>query len=199
MKLFKLSGSAALAMGIALVLAGCNTPTHLKPTPLPDTGGAGGNGGGIGSGQKFGQGDASSLTDATGNHGATDPGAHAGYTPDADALKAQAVYFDLDKSAIKPSEQSKLEEVASYLKSNPDKALRVEGNCDERGTEEYNRSLGERRAIAAREFLITSGIDAKRIDTLTNGNDKPASTGHDESAWSKNRRDEFIVLSPPKL
>jgi peptidoglycan-associated lipoprotein len=198
MKLSKLFSSAAMAVTLLALVTGCPS-AHLKNTPLPNPGGTGmGPGGGLDSGAKFGQTGDSAITDAAGNHGANDPGAHAGYIPDAEALKSEAVYFDLDKSTIKPSEQSKLEAVTSYLKSNPDKALRVEGNCDERGTEEYNRSLGERRAITAREFLITSGIDGKRIDTLTNGNDKPASTGHDESAYSKNRRDEFIVLTPPR-
>ena len=87
----------------------------------------------------------------------------------------------------------------SYLKANAGKAVRVEGNCDERGTEEYNRSLGERRALAAREELVRLGIEPTRVDTKTWGKDNPANDpGHDESAWKKNRRDEFIVLSPPK-
>jgi len=115
-----------------------------------------------------------------------------------DALKAQTVYFDLDKSAIKTNEQAKLEEVANYLKSNARAAVRVEGNCDERGTEEYNRSLGERRALAAREYLANLGIDPSRVDTITNGEDKPASPGHSEEAWSKNRRDDFVILTPPR-
>jgi peptidoglycan-associated lipoprotein len=121
---------------------------------------------------------------------------HPGWPEDAESLKPQTIYFALDKSAIKPSEQSKLDAVASFLKSNPTKAVRVEGNCDERGTEEYNRSLGERRALAAREYLIQSGIDSGRVDTVTRGEDNPAVRAHNETAWSKNRRDEFIVLTP---
>jgi peptidoglycan-associated lipoprotein len=123
---------------------------------------------------------------------------HVGWAENPEALKAQIVYFDFDKSAIKTKEQSKLEQVANYLKSNARAAIRIEGNCDERGTEEYNRSLGERRALAAREYLVNLGIDPARIDTLTNGEDKPAVIGHDEAAWSKNRRDEFVVLTPPR-
>ena len=113
-------------------------------------------------------------------------------------LQAQTIYFDYDKSAIKTSEQGKLDDVAAYMKSHGEVALRVEGNCDERGTEEYNRSLGERRALGGREYLVRLGIDASRIDTVTYGEDKPAETGHDEAAWSKNRRDDFKVLLPPK-
>jgi peptidoglycan-associated lipoprotein len=74
----------------------------------------------------------------------------------------------------------------------------VEGNCDERGTEEYNRSLGERRALALRESLISLGIEATRVDTISYGEDKPVATGHDEAAWKQNRRGDFIQLTPPK-
>jgi peptidoglycan-associated lipoprotein len=115
---------------------------------------------------------------------------------DHDTLKSQTVYFDFDKSSIRASEQPKVSEVANYLKANSGKAVRVAGNCDERGTEEYNRSLGERRALAAREALVGMGVDPNRIDTVSYGEDKPAVEGHDESAYSKNRRDEFIVLTP---
>jgi peptidoglycan-associated lipoprotein len=76
--------------------------------------------------------------------------------------------------------------------------LRIEGHCDERGTEEYNRALGERRALAAREYLVLQkGLDASLVDTISYGEDRPADTGHNEAAWSKNRRDEFILLKPP--
>ncbi|HOX59745.1 MAG TPA: OmpA family protein [Candidatus Paceibacterota bacterium] len=125
-------------------------------------------------------------------------GSHQGWPEDAQALKAETVYFDFDSSAIKASEQSKITAVADYLKSNSAKAVRVEGNCDERGTEEYNRALGERRAQAVRAELINLGIDPTRVDTKTWGKDNPANDpGHDETAWRKNRRDDFIVLSPP--
>ena len=113
-------------------------------------------------------------------------------------LMAQTIYFDFDKSAVKKADQSKLENVASYLKGRPEVKVRVEGNCDERGTEEYNRSLGERRALAAREYLVRLGIDPNRIITISYGEDKPVDPEHSEAAWSKNRRDDFQVLLPPK-
>jgi len=122
---------------------------------------------------------------------------HAGWLEDAQALKAETVYFDFDSSVLKASEKPKVSAVADYLKANSAKAVRVEGNCDERGTEEYNRALGERRALAVREELIRLGIDPKRADTISYGKDRPVDPGHDESAWRKNRRDDFIVLSPP--
>jgi peptidoglycan-associated lipoprotein len=123
---------------------------------------------------------------------------HDGWIPDAEALKSETVYFDFDSSVLKSSEKPKVSAVADYLKANSTKAVRIEGNCDERGTEEYNRSLGERRALAVREELIRLGIDPTRADTISYGKDKPAVQGHDESAWKQNRRDDFIVLSPPK-
>jgi peptidoglycan-associated lipoprotein len=124
--------------------------------------------------------------------------AHAGWLEDAQALKTETVYFDFDSSVIKTGEKPKIAAVADYLKANSAKAVRIEGNCDERGTEEYNRSLGERRALAVREELIRLGVDPTRADTKSWGKDNPANApGHDESAWKKNRRDEFIVLSPP--
>jgi len=115
---------------------------------------------------------------------------------DAATLKSDTVYFDLDSSTIKKSEDKKLEDVATYLKGHMADALRVEGNCDERGTEKYNLSLGERRALAVREYLVNLGVDLRQVVTLTNGKAKPAVDGHNEAAWSKNRRGDFVLLVP---
>ena len=131
-------------------------------------------------------------------HPLNDQDLHANWIPDQGVLQAQTVYFDFDKSSIKGSEQSKLEAVAAYLKQHPAAALQVAGNCDSRGTEEYNRSLGERRALAAREVLIRLDIDANRIETISFGADKPADSGQNDAAWAHNRRDEFIILTAPK-
>jgi peptidoglycan-associated lipoprotein len=118
------------------------------------------------------------------------------YIDDPAVLQAETIYFGLDLSSVKPSEMPKLERIAAFLKSEATAKLRVEGNCDERGTEEYNRSLGERRALAAREVLVNLGVAPDRVTTTTYGEDKPSDPGHDEGAWSKNRRDDFIVLRP---
>jgi len=104
------------------------------------------------------------------------------------------VLFDFDSARIRPSEGSKLEAVAAYLKSNPGKLV-IEGYCDERGTAEYNRALGERRALAARDELVKLGIDASRMSTISYGKDRPVDPGHDEAAWAKNRRCEFVVVN----
>jgi peptidoglycan-associated lipoprotein len=115
---------------------------------------------------------------------------------DFQTLAAETVYFDYDKASVKSSEVPKVQRVATYLKNQANASLRVEGNCDERGTEEYNRSLGERRALAVRELLLASGVPADRVTTSTNGEDRPEDQGHDETAWSKNRRAVFVVITP---
>ena len=112
------------------------------------------------------------------------------------ALAAYPVHFAYDSSVIRKSEQANLQSVAQALAADPKTKLLVEGNCDERGTEEYNRSLGERRALAAREALNKLGVDPMRVFTRSYGKDKPADTGHDEAAWQKNRRDDFVLLHP---
>jgi peptidoglycan-associated lipoprotein len=127
-----------------------------------------------------------------------DPDSHKGWLENAEMFKSETVHFDFDSSVVKSGEKGKVAKVADYLKSNAADAVRVEGNCDERGTEEYNRALGERRALALREELVRLGVDPKRVDTISYGEDKPVDPGHDESAWRKNRRGDFVLLSPPK-
>jgi peptidoglycan-associated lipoprotein len=115
---------------------------------------------------------------------------------DREAFKANTVYFDFDSAVVKKSEHSKIDKVASALKAQPTACVEIEGHCDERGTEEYNRALGERRALAVRDYLIQSGLAGDRIFTISYGEDKPAVPGHNEAAWAKNRRAEFILLLP---
>jgi peptidoglycan-associated lipoprotein len=119
------------------------------------------------------------------------------HNEDREKFKADTIYFDFDSATIKASEESKLQDLATYFKGNDKpEALIVEGNCDERGTEKYNLSLGERRALAAREYLGNLGVDVHRVKTVTYGASKPVDSGHDESAWKKNRRDEFVLITP---
>jgi len=111
---------------------------------------------------------------------------------------AQTVHFEFDKATIRPGDMGKLEEVAKRMKSNfQGKALRIEGHCDERGTEEYNRSLGDRRALSVREKLAQLGLDPEMLPTISFGEEKPVDLGHNDAAWSANRRGELILLSPP--
>ncbi|MBI5396056.1 MAG: peptidoglycan-associated lipoprotein Pal [Verrucomicrobia bacterium] len=108
-------------------------------------------------------------------------------------LAADTVYFAFDSAVVNPSERSKLDDMAGYMRENPRNVITVEGHCDERGTEEYNRALGERRAQACREYLISAGVDAARLQTISYGKEKAADPGHNEEAWSRNRRGEFII------
>lgn len=119
-----------------------------------------------------------------------------GMIPDRAALAAYTIHFAFDSAVVRDSERANLQSVAQQLAADPNTKLLIEGNCDERGTEEYNRSLGERRALAAREALAKLGLDPLRVFTRSYGKDKPVDPAHDEAAWSKNRRDDFVLLHP---
>ena len=112
------------------------------------------------------------------------------------ALAAYTVYFEFDKSSVRASEKSKMEEVAKVLKSGAADKLLIEGHCDERGTEGYNLALGERRALSLREYLANLGVGPDRIRTISYGEARPAIPGSSDDAWSKNRRGQFILLKP---
>jgi peptidoglycan-associated lipoprotein len=105
------------------------------------------------------------------------------------------VYFELDSSDLSPVSQKALDENATLLKRYPTWAVTVEGHCDERGTAEYNLALGERRAIAARAYLVSIGISADRLRTVSYGKEFPFDPGHDEAAFAKNRRAHFVITA----
>lgn len=105
----------------------------------------------------------------------------------------QTIYFDYDSAVLKPEAKQKLDRAATWLKQNPNVNVQIEGHCDERGTNEYNLALGERRALSARRYLVSLGVNEARIFTISYGEERPAVEGHDESAWKFNRRAEFKV------
>ncbi|MCP4608227.1 MAG: peptidoglycan-associated lipoprotein Pal [Planctomycetes bacterium] len=111
------------------------------------------------------------------------------------AADFMVVYFDLDKYNLVADAKTALENNAQVLKDNPAVMVKIEGHCDERGTVEYNLSLGEKRANAAKDYMIDLGVNASRIDVISYGKERPADNGHNEAAWSKNRRAAFIVTS----
>ena len=181
-------------MAVALTLGG--TGCKHKPPPItrfpPNNGLSGNNGNNLDNGGQISGGPGTGAGQMGGGDLAT-------FNPDdmaqdRSAFAAETLYFEYDSSTIKSSEESKISSVASALKSDASAKLLIEGNCDERGTEEYNRSLGERRALAAREALANAGVDASRVATRSYGEDRPADPGHTQSAWGKNRRDEFVLL-----
>ena len=215
MNIFKLSLLAVLTASLVLGGAGCkrtNKPlTQIPPNKTDGTIGKQTQLPPIGEGRPLNAG--GGLTDGTikgenvgGYKPPVDPNATGGgvlapfniadYDPDPIALKANTIYFDFDRAAVRASERVKVEEVATLLKGQPKNMVLIEGHCDERGTEEYNRALGERRALAIREYLVNLGIQAERVHTISYGEDKPADLGNNESAWAKNRRGEFILLKP---
>lgn len=194
MKPFKFAGLLALGVALSFVATGCK---HKQQPPITHFPNANQSGNGVGDGGLPGGGTMPTTTEPAPVGG----GDLATFNPDdmaqdRSAFAADTVYFDYDSSSIKGSEQSKVDAVATALKSDGSAKLLVEGGCDERGTEEYNRSLGERRALAAREALANAGVDASRIATRSYGEDRPADPGHNEAAWHKNRRDEFVLLHP---
>ncbi len=103
------------------------------------------------------------------------------------------VYFDFDKYDIRPEDAKTLDANASWLKSNSDNLVLIEGHCDERGTNEYNLALGERRAKATMNYLVSQGIQANRITIISYGEERPVCTEKTEACWAKNRRAAFLV------
>jgi peptidoglycan-associated lipoprotein len=104
------------------------------------------------------------------------------------------VFFAFDSSALSTAARDTLAKNAAYLKKNAGVNVRIEGNCDERGSDEYNLALGEKRAKEAKQYLVALGIAAERLTTISYGKEQPAVPGQDEAAWAKDRRDEFVVL-----
>lgn len=202
---------ATAALAIAFT-PGCRRKPKEPITPLPGRTGAAGienpraiGPGGIDSGGGL-TGSRTQGSDLDGATGRATPDTNIGFTggplprerynEDRSTFAANTVYFDFDSAVIKSSEKSKVAAVAARLTTEAGTAVEIEGHCDERGTEEYNRSLGERRALAIREELAGLGIDPARVYTISYGEDRPAVNGHDESAWSRNRRGEFLLLTP---
>ncbi|HOW68698.1 MAG TPA: peptidoglycan-associated lipoprotein Pal [Candidatus Paceibacterota bacterium] len=194
-----------LILGVLLTLGGTGCKNPKKPltpipaakasptTPPPRGAIGGGNVEGLGPGA---QGIDTAITPNTTGIPAAGLENFEDRQADREAFRDFTIYFDFDRSSIRANETSKLQSIADHLKQNPNDDLAIEGHCDERGTSEYNRSLGERRAQSAREFLVNQGVSAARIRTISYGEDKPAVIGTDEAAYAKNRRCEFLKLLP---
>ena len=183
---------------MAATLTGCKTkPKNITPIP-------GGNASVAGSGSLLGRDNSGTVNgggdvvtvDQSGNIGLSDLDEFENMLMDRDALAAQTVYFELDRSEIHPDDLGKVEAVAGILAQDAQNKVLIEGHCDERGTEEYNRALGERRALSVRDALAGLGVSADRIRTMSFGEDRPADPGLDDAAYSRNRRGEFVLLKP---
>jgi len=117
-------------------------------------------------------------------------------TDEIKAVLTAMIHFDFDKADIRPEEAQTLDQKVPILRGNPSIRIRIAGNCDEHGSDEYNLALGNRRAISARAYLVSHGIDAGRIETISNGKERPIDPGHNEAAWATNRNDQFTILNP---
>ncbi len=120
------------------------------------------------------------------------PGSQADFA--AQLMGQDTVYFDTDKSNIDAADQAALQAQAVWLAKYPAKRATIEGHADERGTREYNLALGERRANAAKNYLVSLGVDAARLATVTYGKDRPVALGSDEASWAKNRRAVTVTI-----
>lgn len=202
MKTSKLSVFSVIALALTLTFAGCKPKERVTPLGDGSSGRTtGGNNGGTppnpgdGSKVKVGTGDGPIGEGLDPNHLSNKD--LTGRPQDRQMFQNETTYFDFDRATVKASETSKVDAVAAKFKAlSAADDLLIEGHCDERGTEEYNRALGESRALALRQYLITAGVPASRVHTKSFGKDKPVAPGHDESAWSKNRRGEFILVLP---
>ena len=171
---------AALACVLVFMGAGCKS----KPKGV----GADGQAGELANGPTIVEG----VTDTTGN--LVSGSRFEDTLQPVQGVKFSPVYFAFDSYALPPSELTKIEQVAQHLKQNMTHVLVVEGNCDERGSNEYNLSLGENRALAVSAHLVSLGVAAERIQTRSYGEEKPAVAGTGEEAWRLNRRGEFALF-----
>ncbi len=201
----------ALVLVLLMNLTACHKKPKTPPPLLSDSGlptedisgstGLGGEGGpystsgsgldsspGVGSGA----GTNDRWTESTGEQPLTQRPYTGEWTSDPNL---STIYFDYNSFELTSDGKSLLQHNADYMKQNPNLRALIEGHCDERGTEEYNQALGERRAQSAREYLINQGISSARIDIISYGELRPAVEGSGEAAWSRNRRAEFKIAS----
>ena len=190
--------SLIMASLVMVVSVGCKK-TEKPNTFLPAINGAGTTGNGSSTatseGGKIGEEGGVTSTDG-GEANLTGLEDFENMQMDREAFAAQTVYFGFDRAEIQPGDADKVNAVAEALSGSPQNKVLVEGHCDERGTEEYNRALGERRALSIRDILVERGVSADRIRTMTLGEDRPADPSLTESAYRLNRRGEFVLLTP---
>jgi peptidoglycan-associated lipoprotein len=205
MKSLNVYSGLVMAIVVGLLSTGCKNPQ--KPVTPINGAQVGDPKGGKGTPQPFDPGAASQIGQNNAiSRPVEDPGALPPHLTslsdrqqDRDALQPQTVYFEFDRSTVKDAEHAKLDAVADYIKGHAGTDLIIEGHCDERGTEGYNLGLGDKRALACREYLVgKAGVASDRVHTKTLGEAQPAVQGHNEAAWSKNRRAQFVVVLPAK-
>lgn len=175
--------SAFLSLTLIIAISACSKKEVRQDEPLMTPSESGDAGAAVPGDQGVGSGDAGGAGLETGNSGALS------------SEELQTVYFDFDSYRISSAGRDAVRANASWLKANSSATVQIEGHCDERGTTEYNLALGDRRANAVRDALVKAGVARNRLSTISYGEERPADPGHDESAWSKNRRGQFVTLS----
>jgi len=163
--------AGTLLVAVSLALSGCakKAPAELPPPPAPTT---------TSEGPAPMQGPA--------------PGSQADFA--AQMMGRDTIYFDTDKYNVDAEDQAALAQQAQWLAKYPSKRATIEGHCDERGTRDYNLALGERRANAAKNYLVSLGVDASRLSTISYGKERPVALGSDEASWAKNRRAVTVTI-----
>lgn len=176
---------------------------HKKPTPAPVPVTQGPNADSAAAARR--RADSIAAADAAARRRADSLAAAEAAARDAAAKAASArtaltemVHFDYDKSDLRPDDRAILDAKVPVLQANPDVKIRISGHTDERGSDEYNLALGQRRAAAAKEYLVQHGISESRIETVSYGEERPIAQGSDESAYAQNRRDEFEITAGPQ-
>ncbi len=170
--------NVAVYLGLALLAAAC---ASNKPTETPVTERSSGT---------------TPPTSTTGSGSTTSPTSTAGITGNPlhdpnSILSKRSVYFDFDSNVVKDEYRGLIQAHARYMTEHADSRARIEGNCDERGSREYNLALGQRRAEAVKKIMAVLGVPDSRIETISYGEEKPVAMGHDEADWAKNRRDDI--------
>ena len=175
-------------LAVAFFVAACETASQTSTDSAGDTTASSTSSTASASG--------SSSTASTASSGSASSGSAAGSTTSpADTLATigNTVYFSYDSAALDGNSKGSLFRQAAFLNANPTLTVTIEGHCDERGTREYNLALGERRAAAARDYLLAQGVDPARIKVISYGKERPAMAGSNEESWAKNRRAATVL------
>ena len=184
---------------VAFFVAACETASQINTDSAGDSTASSSSSTASASGSSSSGSSGSSSTSSTSSSGSSSSSASssaaAGTDSAADKLASigNTVYFSYDSAALDGNSQATLYRQAAFLNGNPSLTVTIEGHCDERGTREYNLALGERRAAAARDYLLAQGVDPARIRVISYGKERPVAAGSNETSWSKNRRAATVL------
>ena len=181
---------------VAFFVAACETASQINTDSAGDSTASSSSSTASASGSSSSGSSGSSSTSSSGSSSSSaSSSAAAGTDSAADKLASigNTVYFSYDSAALDGNSQATLYRQAAFLNGNPSLTVTIEGHCDERGTREYNLALGERRAAAARDYLLAQGVDPARIKVISYGKERPAMAGSNEESWAKNRRAATVL------